>query len=221
MSLAKTQLLQSTLRSPLMHLPVLSAVFELPNARILFSPGSKLSAQQHQQAGAITDIVAPSLMHTAGVKPSLAAHPNARLWGPPGVREKHPDLKWNGILGVDAWPHEDELSIVPLDGAPKLGEVVFFHRASKALYFTDLVFNVKEPKGLAAWAFFLTFGTYKRFAVSKLSLRFVSDRPAFERVIAKLMQLDFEHVLPSHGEPVMNDAKPRLEAAFRERKLIA
>ncbi len=221
MDLPKTRFLDSTLRSPLMHLPVRAAVFELSDGRVLFSPGSQLTAEQHQSAGAVTDIVASSLMHTAGMKKAAEAHPNARLWGPAGAKEKHPELRWHGTLGVDPWPYEGELSLVPIDGMPKLNEIAAYHRPSQALYLTDMVFNIPQPKGLLAWMFFLTFGTYRRFAVSKLFLRFVKDRAAFDAAIAKLTGLDFRHVVPSHGEAMLNEGKPRLLAALRERGIQA
>lgn len=221
MTLPRTRFLDTTLRSPLMHLPVRTAVLELEGARVLLSPGSRLTAEQLRDAGPVTDIVAPSLMHTAGVKAAAAAHPGARLWGPVGVREKHPGLSWHGLLGVDPWPFERELALVPLAGMPKLNESAFLHHAAKALHLTDMVFNVARPKGLLAWAFFRTFGTYRRFAVSKLFLRMARDRAALEAAVTRIAALDFEHVVPSHGDAVLGDGKPRLLAAFRERGLLA
>ncbi|MFY2558534.1 hypothetical protein ACN469_12960 [Corallococcus terminator] len=221
MALPQTHFIETTLRSALMQLPVRTAVFELEQARVLLSPASILTAEQLKEAGPVTDIVAPSLMHTAGMKAAAKAHPTARLWGPLGAREKHPELTWHGLLGVDPWPFESELALLPLAGMPKLNESAFLHSASKALYLTDMVFNIPQPKGLAAWLFFRMFGTYRRFAVSKLFLRFVKDRPAFEAAIAKLASLDFQHVIPSHGDAVLHEGKPRLLAALRERRLPA
>lgn len=221
MSLPKTHFIETTLRSPLMQLPVRTVVFELEKARILYSPGSMLTSGQLREAGPVTDLVAPSLMHTAGMKAAAEAHPDARLWGPAGVREKHPERTWHGILGVDPWPFESELALLPLPGMPKLNESAFLHHASKALYLTDMVFNVSDPKGFLAWMFYRTFGIYRRFGVSKLFLKFTKDRPALEAAIAKLAGLDFLHVIPSHGEAVLNEGKPRLLAAFRERGLLA
>lgn len=221
MSLPRTQFIDITLRSPLMHLPVRTVVFELDSARVLWSPASKLTIEQLREAGAITDIVAPSLTHTAGMKAAAEAHPKARLWGPEGVREKHPALVWHGVLGVDPWPYDRELALLPLAGVPKLNESAFLHRETQALYLNDIVFNVTHPKGLAAWLFFRMFGTYRRFAVSKLFLRFATDRPALEAAVANLARQDFVHVIPSHGEPVLNDGKPKLLAAFRERRLLS
>lgn len=219
-SLPGTCFIDSTLRSLPLHLPVRTVVFELRQARVLFSPGSRLTPEQLRDAGAITDIVAPSLMHTAGMKRAAEVHPTARLWGPVGAREKHPDLTWHGMLGVDPWPWEAELPVVPLAGMPKVNESLFLHHASGALYATDMVFNVRDPKGPGAWLIFRMFGTWRRFAVSRLFLGMVKDKAAFRASIARLPALEFRHVVPSHGEPVMNDGKARLIAALRERGLI-
>ncbi len=221
MSLPGTRFFEVTLRSPLLQLPVRSVLFELTHARVLLSPASVLTADHHREAGTVTDLVAPSLMHAAGMKAAAAAHPGARLWGPGGIREKFPELKWHGILGVDPWPYEAELAAIPLNGMPKLNEVAFLHPASRALYLTDMVFNVREPRGWLAWMFFRMFGTYRRFAVSKLFLRMAQDRAALAGSAARIAKLDFDHVVPGHGDPLIGDAKTRLLAAFRERKLIA
>jgi hypothetical protein len=205
MSLPRTQLLPSLVTSPLLHLPVLSAVLELDDARVLYAPGSKTTEAQLRDAGEITDIIAPSLPHTAGVPPAVKIFPGARIWGPVGAREKHPELTWHGIFGVDPWPFESELRAIPLAGVPKLNEVAFLHNESKTLYLTDLVFNVRDPKGLLAWMFFGMFGAYRRFAVSKLFLRLAKDRNAFKQSVATLAALSFENVIPSHGEPELND----------------
>lgn len=221
LTLPKTHFIETTLRSPLMQLPVRTVVFELESARVLYSPGSALTPGQLRETGTVTDIVAPSLTHTAGMRAAAEAHPGARLWGPAGVREKHPELTWHGILGVDPWPFESELALLPLPGVPKLNESAVLHHASKALYLTDLVFNVSEPRGLLAWMFYSTFGIYRRFGVSRLFLSFARDRRALEVAVSRLAGLDFRHVVPSHGEAVLNDGKPRLLAAFREHRLLA
>ncbi|MHB1847174.1 MAG: hypothetical protein ACYCWW_20310 [Deltaproteobacteria bacterium] len=221
MSLPRTNFLPSVVTSPVLHLPVLSAVLELDRARLLYAPGSKTTDAQLRGAGEITDIIAPSLTHTAGVPPALKVFPRARLWGPVGAREKHPELAWHGTFGVDPWPFESELQAIPLAGVPKLNEVAFLHRASKTLYLTDLAFNVPDPKGLLAWLFFGMFGAYRRFAVSKLFLRFAKDGDAFRQSIAMIAALHFENVIVAHGDPVLSDGKAKLLAAFRERNLLA
>lgn len=221
MSLARTRHFEATWRSGLMQLPLRSAVFELAAGRVFYSPASTLSAGQLREAGPVTDIVAPSLAHTAGMKAAAAANPGARLWGPPGARDKHPGLPWHGVLGVDPWPFEDELELIPLPGIPALQEFALLHRASRALYLSDLVYNVTDPQGLVTRLAFRMFGMYRRFAVSKLFVHLIKDRAALTAALADLAGRDFLHVVPAHGEPMLHDGKPVLIAALRERGLLA
>lgn len=219
MKFTDTLFLETTLASPLFRLPVRSVVFSLKTGNVLLSPGSQLGTEELIKAGVVTDIVAPSLLHTAGMARAASVHPHARLWGPAGVREKHPELVWN-VFGEERWPFDDELFRLELAGAPRLNENAFLHHASRSLHLTDAAFNIRDPKGLMAGFFFRLFGTYRRFAVSKLFLRYVKDRRAFEDALRRLMALDFDHVVPSHGEPVENDGKARLLEAFQERGFL-
>jgi hypothetical protein len=213
--------LDTVKKMPLMHLPVRTVVVPLRDARVLFSPGSVLTSEQLRSAGAVTDIVAPSLLHTAGMAPAAAAFPNARLWGPAGAAQKHPELKWHGTLGTDAWPYEDELALVPLGGMSKVHEHLALHRASRTLLATDLVFNIEQPAGLGSWLILKLFGTYRRFGVSRLFLKFVDDKAAFRASLAQIVALDFDRLVPSHGAIVETGAKARLTEALRERKQLA
>ncbi|MGA9523807.1 MAG: hypothetical protein WBV82_20265 [Myxococcaceae bacterium] len=217
MTLPNVTFLDSAIQMPALMLPVRSVVVELEQARVLLSPGSKLSAQQLRDAGPVTDIVAPTLLHTAGMPAAAAAHPNARLWGASGCREKLPTLKWHGVLGVDPWPHERELVHIPLEGMPQLNESVFLHARSGALLVSDLVFNIADPKGFGSWLVYSVFGTYGRFAVSRLFLRYVKDRAAFERSLQRIASLEFDHIVPSHGSVYSGGAKAKLLEALRER----
>lgn len=208
-------------RMPLLMLPIRTTVVPLDGARVLFSPGSTLTEQQLKSAGEVTDIVCPNLIHTEGVPPAIRVHPTARLWGPPGAREKRPDLAWHGILGLDAWPHEETLATLPLGGMPEINEVLFLHRPSRTLLVTDLVFNIDEPKGLGAPLILRIFGTWRRFAVSRLFLKYVKDRAAFHSSVERLAALDFDAVVPAHGAAVASGGKARLLEALRERGFAA
>jgi hypothetical protein len=212
--------LDTAKKMPLMQLPVRTVVIPLRDARVLFSPGSMLTTEQLRSAGEVTDIVAPSLFHTEGCAPAAAVFPNARLWGPVGAAQKHPALKWHGTLGVDAWPFEDELALLPLAGMSKMNETLALHRASRTLLATDLVFNIEQPSGAGAWLILNIFGTYRRFGVSRLFLKYVDDQAAFRTSLDRVVALDFDRLVPSHGAIVETDGKARLVAALKERKLL-
>lgn len=82
--------------------------------------------------------------------PAAKAFPNARLWAPAGIEKQKLDVRFHGTLGVDPWPHEDELSLVMLGGMPSFAESVFVHRDTPTLVVTDLAFNVLDASGLGA-----------------------------------------------------------------------
>ncbi|HEX8820340.1 MAG TPA: hypothetical protein VF794_10470 [Archangium sp.] len=220
MALQNLTFLEVDKRMPLMSLPVRTAIVQLETARVLFSPASTLTPAQLEEAGDITTIVAPSLLHTAGMSAAARAHPRAKLWGPVGARDKLPELHWSGTLGVDPWPYEEELSRVGLAGMPKVNESVFLHRASRSLLVTDIIFNIENPSGLGARFVLSVFGTYRKLGVSRLFLKLVKDDRAFRAAIAQVTALDFEHLVPSHGAIVMNEGKSRWLAAMRERRQL-
>lgn len=209
--------LESVKQMPLLALPVRAVIVQLDSARVLLSPGSTLTPDELRGAGEITDIVATSLLHSAGCKRAKEAFPKARLWGPQGIREKRDRLTWDGILGVDTWPFEPDLACVPIDGMPKIREHVFLDRASSTLIVADLAFNLLDAKGFGAWLFFSLFGTYRRFAVSRFFLQRVDDRAAFQRSLEALFRHDFDRIAPSHGEVLQSGAKEKLRAALAER----
>lgn len=209
--------LESSKQMPLLALPVRAAVVQLQSARVLLSPGSTLTPDELRGAGEITDIVATSLLHSAGCKRAKEAFPKARLWGPLGIREKRDRLTWDGILGADAWPFEPDLPCIAIEGMPKIREYVFLDRASSTLFVSDLAFNLLDSQGFGAWLFFSMFGTYRRFAVSRFFLQRVDDRAAFQRSLTELFKHDFERLAPSHGSVIESGAKEKLRTALAER----
>lgn len=215
--LANLTLLDAERSMPLMKLPLRTVVVELKAARVLLSPASTMTVDELARLGDVTDIVAPNLVHLEGVPAAVKAHPKARVWGPKSAQKKAPEIAWQGTLGVDAWPYEDELALLPVEGMPRMKESLFLHRESKALLATDFAFNMGAPPGIGPRIVLGMFGTYGRFGVSRLFLMMVKDKAAFRRSIAPLADFDFEHLVPAHGGVVSQDAKPRLLAALSER----
>lgn len=201
---------------PLMKLPCRTTVIQLQGARILLSPASTLGVDHLREAGAVTDIVAPSLLHLDGVPAAAAAHPEARVWGPAGAAEKLPGPTWL-VLGAEPWPFDGELAYLALGDMPKVCESLFLHRASRSLFTTDLVFNILEPRGFGSWLILNVFGTHGRFGVSRLFAGMVKDKAAFERSVREILALDFDRLVPAHGSVVESGAKAALTAALHQR----
>jgi hypothetical protein len=155
--------------------------------------------------GRVLYIVAPSASHHMFAAEFAARFPGAALFGAPGVAGKHPELSFAGTLAdggsPSSPPWSEEIDQIFLAGAPKLSEVVFFHRASRSLLVSDLFFNVTEPEGWATGLLLRMMGTYKRFGRSRAWNFYGQDRPALKRSVEKVLDWDFVRVLPAHGAP--------------------
>lgn len=209
--------LDSIKSMPLMKLPVRSTVITLNGAKILLSPGSALSENNYRNVKGITDIVATSLLHWAGVPVAMKYFPNAKVWGHSKVQAVHKDVKWTHELNENTWTHQAELPCIEIKGIPKVWEFVFFHRKSKTLIVSDLAFNMVGLRGIGPFLILNLFGTYRRFAVSKFFLKFVEDKKAFEASLGEVFSYDFENLIVGHGDAIIGGAKDKLAAAFRER----
>lgn len=212
-------LLESVLKMPLLDLPVKSCLVETKKGLVLISPIPDIRNFKNQidAAGTVTDIVAPSGLHHLGIPQAIQLFPHATIWGAPALRKKRPDIPWQKIFSHDRWPYSEELEVVVLQGIPKLTEIVFFHKASKSLIVTDLCFNHIHGKGLGYWLMFHLFGTYKRFAMSKLFVRMIQDKNLFKESINKILDFDFQTIVISHGVNIEIHAKEAFKNALRER----
>ncbi len=198
---------------PGVHVPLRSMF--VPLRGVLISPvGSEAERAVMSQ---VRTLVAPSLLHHLHLQKARELAPAAELWGPPGLADKVAGpIK---VLGQDPWPHDAEIAIEVIGGAPKRNEVVFLHRPTRTLYTADLVFNIHSPAGLLAPLAFRAMGIYKRFAVARMWKRWVEDRAAFDRSIARVLAWDFDRIAMAHGEIVASDGRQALIDALRERDL--
>jgi hypothetical protein len=217
----KAHYFESELKMPggIVRLPLRCTFLTGPGMGILISP-VKFNFKQIMELkslGPVTDIVAPSLLHHLYVGQTRNHFPEARIWGLPGMQQKDPMVNWKNIIGRDHWPYSDQVAELPVNGVPRMDEVVFFVKSERLLVVTDLCFNLQKPKGWAAPVMLRFLGTYKKLAVSRLINRFMEDRAAFESSIRRIMEWDFDKIAMAHGELVSHDGKALLRRAFRRR----
>jgi hypothetical protein len=212
-----TEFLESVKKMPLMKLPVRTTFVRVGTGNILISPGSVVSEDELRALSGVTDIVAPSFLHWAGVPRALSVFPRAKVWADAHLQKLHPEVKWTHNLSEATWNHQAELPVIEIKGIPKISEHVFVHKKSRSLIVTDLVFNMTKISGIGPFIILNLFGTYRRFAVSKFFLKFLEDKKAFEASLGEIFSYDFDNIILSHGENVIGDAKEKLAAACRER----
>src|ERR1700722_3792610 len=98
MAMQDIQLIPTMLTMPMTRFPVLTPVVKLKNGVVMILPGSQLSAEQLRSAGPVTHLVAPNLMHSAGIPKAQSHFPKARVWGVPGLDTDKPAIRWTGKL---------------------------------------------------------------------------------------------------------------------------
>jgi hypothetical protein len=196
---------QASLRFPGgVCLPVRMTVVRLPDGGIaVHSPVRPLTGLFDAVAalGPVRHILAPNLQHHLFVAPWLQRFPQAQVHGVPGLRQKRADLPWAGTLdGAAGWPG---LQVLPIDGAARMGEVVFLHRPSRSLIVSDLLFNVVQPVNAATRVLITLTGVRGQLAMSRVWRLLSRGRVARTALAASLQRLlawDFVRVLPGHGE---------------------
>lgn len=203
------------------HYPTRMAVIRLNGGDLMIWSPVSLNDNLRKAVAAMGDvrhIVAPNSLHHLSLADWAAAYPEATLYAPPGLRSKRKDLTFDEDLveGANAaWRDEVDQTIVT--GNLITQEVVFFHRKSGTVLFTDLL--QQFPVG---WH------TGWRRAVARLDLM-VEPEPAVPRkfrtaflrrrkarqAVARILDWPVEKVLMAHGNPVTDDAAAYLRRAFR------
>jgi hypothetical protein len=165
--------------------------------------------------GEVQFLIAPNLLHHLYLAAAAKRYPGAQVLAPPGLRQKRPDLSIHGTLDQPA-PEAvaDAVEVLRMQGAPGIDEFVFFHRATRTLVVTDLVFNVLPPQGLAAHIFLFLGGCHGRLAQSRVWRFAIKDRAAAADSVHQILSLPFDTLVMAHGEIVHTDARTRLAAAL-------
>jgi hypothetical protein len=99
-------------------------------------------------------------------------------------------------------------------GSRLLGEVLFFHPASRTLIVADLFFHVRERAQLLARTYYRLSGTYGRFASSRLIQAAVWDRAAARETAKWILDRAPIRVTVCHGDVFMV-TPGALESALR------
>jgi len=169
-----------------------------------------------ESLGPVRALIAPNLLHHLFLAESIAAFPQARVFGAPRLREKLVTVRIDEVLG-DAPPAlwSADLDQLVTHGAPSLNEVVFLHRASRTLLCLDLCFNVRESASFVTRLFMRVNGAYGRFGPSRVFRYAVMKDPrAMRASVDRILQWDFDRVTVAHGEILERGGREALRASF-------
>jgi hypothetical protein len=169
--------------------------------------------QAVEALGPVRFLVAPNKYHHLFIGEWMAAWPQARAYAAPGLPEKRKDLRFHAVLSEEV-PSEwaGQIDVRPWRGAPMLGEVVFFHRASRTLVLTDSAHNIGADASPLTRLVFRLFGGYGRLSTWVVDRLINRDRAAARATVDAILQWDIQRVILAHGHIVEHDGAQ----AFRE-----
>ena len=192
-------------------LPLRMTVLRLSDGLALVAPiaiDDEL-ASQIAAHGDVRYLIAPNQLHYAFLAAAKKRYPEARVLAAPGLDKKKPELPIEGALLDAEFP---DLQTLPLEGAPKLSEVVLFHSPSRTLVVTDLVFNIRQARGMTRFVLKWVSKAFGRVEQSKLCHFMTKDRAAAGRSVEAILELPFERLVMAHGDVVDTGAKAALKA---------
>jgi len=196
------------------------AVIRLRNGTLaVWSPVALSEPLQAQVAklGDVAHLIAPNHLHHLALTEWLAAFPDAVAHPAPRLRAKRPDITFAPDLTETppaAW--EGEIDHVVFGGNRITTEVVFFHRGSGTILFTDLIQHF-PPGSHPGWR-----GVVARLdkmegpapAVPRKFRLAQTDRIAARRAVEAIKAWPAERLVMAHGAPVTEDVAGMLTRTF-------
>lgn len=168
--------------------------------------------------GAVRFIIAPNTLHHLFVPEWRRAYPGAKLCAAPGFTKRQPHIPTDATLG-DAPPAEWSAQVdqVIMYGNRITTEVVFFHRESATVLFTDLIQNFprgwfKGWRGLVARLDRLDAAEPE--VPQKFRLAF-SDRRTARGALERILAWPAEKLIMAHGPLISTHARDHIARALR------
>ncbi|KIW13159.1 hypothetical protein PV08_08346 [Exophiala spinifera] len=203
----------------------------------VFSPVALTSAVKAKvnALGPIKYIIAPDVEHHLLVETWAKEYPEAELFGPEGLPEKHPGLKFSHVYTAKVRTDmpttaefDKEFSSEYFPMHPNK-ELVFYHRPTRTMIEADLLFNLPateqfsksgvDPKsGLLTKLFGGIMNTRGDMVWQKRFLWYAAskgDRAGFAESVKKIKSSwDVERIIPCHGDVIETGGKAIFDKAM-------
>ncbi|MDB5038432.1 MAG: hypothetical protein JWQ35_1960 [Bacteriovoracaceae bacterium] len=200
-------------------IPMLSRMIicRLPNNQLWIWSPIQIDQQLKTEIDSLGDVayvVAPNRYHHLFLSSVREFFPNALFYCAPGLEIKRKDVRFDGTLNSEVLhPWSSSFDQINLKGSHSYNEVIFFHKESKTLIVTDLIFNMKKVKPIFGKLFFFFYGVLGRPASSILIKYILRNRSHTRDVVNIILQWKFEQVIMAHGEMINENAKDSFKQA--------
>ena len=165
------------------------------------------------QLGTVKWLVSPNLFHHMFIEPWTKHFPEAHVLGSKGLGKKQPNLN---ILNVqeESQKFHTEIQCIPIKGIPALKENVFYHRASKTLIITDILFYNPDVFGFTKGYFWLN-RALQEPNVPLLVKASIKDKNAFLDSLREIGNLDVARISMCHHYILKDNIKQHLERVIQ------
>jgi hypothetical protein len=194
-------------------------VFRLKDGSLLIHSPVPVDAATQAELdglGPVRFVVAPNRYHHLFVAEYSRNYPQAKIFGAPGLDSKRKDLRFDAILGQAApaeWAGEIDQTI--FHAFPPLNEVVFFHRNSRTIVFTDLLINIRTSESTYTRFLMWLDGGLGQVAVPRsFRLMLKMRRARVRETIEQILSWEFDRLSLAHGEIVERGAKEIVRSAW-------
>jgi hypothetical protein len=157
-------------------------------------------------------VLAPNKLHHLFIQSWLQS--GIEGWAAPGLPEKRNDLKFQDIVENGAQPFGPDIETLTVTSFPFSNEVVLFHKPSKTLILTDLLFNFPKDTPLLTKAAMFCACAYPGPRASILE-QIMMKRSIARKEIAAILDWDFKRIVLSHGQIIEQNAKQAFAGAYR------
>lgn len=167
--------------------------------------------------GEVRCLIAPNSLHHVFLEEWRTVYPQARLHAAPGFERRVglvPDAELGDTPSVE-WA--EDLDQVVVRGNRITTEVVFFHRRSATVLFTDLLQQFPRGwfRGWRAIVARLDLMTEPSPATPRKFRIAFFDRAAGRAALGGILEWPAERVVMAHGPPVERDGRAFIAGAFR------
>lgn len=172
-----------------------------------FAPDEAMQ-QEIEKLGKVTSIVVPTYFHDTFLDEVSALYPKATYYCVKGSSQHLKNVEKVESMQQLAETHwMESLSLLPLGGIPKANECVFYHKPSRILLVSDLFFNIGELEGWWLRTLAKLLGFADAPMPSRLFCALIKDKAAFTESLSRILELDFEIIIPSHFLPIEKEGK--------------
>lgn len=201
--------------------PTRIAIIRLTNGDLVLWSPTALSDDfraEVEKLGAVKYLIPPNSLHHTFLGDWQRAYPDAKVYAPPGLREKRKDVRFDADFGdgpIAAWGAEIDHAI--MWGNRITTEVVFFHRQSRTALFTDLIQHFPRGwfKGWRALVARLDLMTASEPTVPRKFRIAFTNRRAARASLRRILAWPTEKVIIAHGPPTTDEGQAFLHRVFR------